>query len=223
MNKQDSRSSGQSSPGPGGLIHPSPPVVRAAPAGTNAKSEIRRPSRSRLPANLPTSRPVGSLSRPIGRARRWSLVRGRAALLAAATGAQLLGGMPSLRATAILPRSLRRVPEQPSGALPWPYPRGDRARDSHVPSRRSYLVTASRHHHPGRRRSSCSLTIPPPLDSRSNHTVTAADAAQYAADQAAPDSDVLLTANGQLTEPQAIEAILVPSAITWLDSASVGA
>lgn len=148
---------------------------------------------------------------------RWLLVASTAVVvLAAAAGVQLLRGVPSPEGTAILPRSLRTVPDPPGGGLPWPNsgaaamavpgvitfpPVGPSSPLPVASITKVMTVLVLLHDHP------LALGQQGPTI-----TVTAADAAQYAADQATQDSDVPVTAGEQLTELEAIEAMLVPSA-----------
>lgn len=148
---------------------------------------------------------------------RWSLLVGTAVVvLAVGAGVQLLRGIASPTGTAVLPQSLRRVPDPIGGPLPWPHAGAAAMAVPGVVTFRS-VGTASALPIASITKVMTSLVLlhDHPLSPGQQGpiiTVTAADAAQYATDQAAQDSDVPVIAGEQLTEFQALEAMLVASA-----------
>ncbi len=129
---------------------------------------------------------------------------------------QLAGGTPSPKLSGALPVSLTSVPQPTGGALPWPTT-GEAGME--IPGVVTFPPVGSTSPVPIASITKLMTTLvllkdhPLQLGQQGpTITVTAPIMTQYAADVANQDSLIPLTLGEQLTEYQAIEAMLVPSA-----------
>ncbi|MHB1518822.1 MAG: D-alanyl-D-alanine carboxypeptidase family protein [Acidimicrobiales bacterium] len=136
--------------------------------------------------------------------------------LVIAVAVQLVRSPPAPVVSAALPTSLLRVPDPPGGSLPWPV-QGAAALE--IPGTITFPPVGTSSPVP-----IASITkVMTALVVLQDHPlalgaqgpmigVTTAEVAQYAVEQAAHDSVVPVVAGEQLSELQALEAMLVPSA-----------
>lgn len=129
---------------------------------------------------------------------------------------QLAGGTPSPKLSGALPASLTKVPEPPGGALPWPTT-GEAGME--IPGVVTFPPVGPTSPVPIASITKLMTTLvllkdhPLQLGQQGpTITVTAPVMTEYAADVANHDSLIPLTLGEQLTEFQAVEAMLVPSA-----------
>lgn len=141
------------------------------------------------------------------------------------TRVEVAWGIRAPKTSAALPATLRRVPDPAGGAIPWP---GTGEAAMTVPGVLSFAPTGTTAAVPiasiTKVMTVLVLLADKPLavgEQGPSMTITAADVAETAADQAANESFVPVILGEQLSELQMIEAMLVPSADNIAQMAAV--